>query len=112
MGVSAWGLRGVAQVDYAAMESLLFGFGITGRALWAQASKDPPSEQHGTTAGAQIAIRYAVRLGSFELAAGPRAELLFRPIAIRVDQSEALRIPTLVVGAIVDASFPAAPARR
>jgi hypothetical protein len=31
---------------------------------------------------------------------------------IRVDQSEAFRIPTLVVGAIVDASFPAAPARR
>jgi hypothetical protein len=112
MGVSAWELRGVAQVDYAVTESWLFGLGITGRSLWAQASKAAPSEQHATTAGAQIASRYAVRLGSFELAAGPRAEIVFRPIAIRVDQSEAFRIPALVVGAVIDASFPAAPARR
>jgi hypothetical protein len=108
MGVSAWGLRGVAQVDYAVTASWLFGVGITGRALWAQAATSTPTQQEGTTAGAVVAVRYALPLGDFELSVGPSAEALLSPIVVRVDQAEAFRVPTFVVGAAVEASFPGA----
>jgi hypothetical protein len=99
----------ISQPDHGAITQLERQHGGSGRAPVTPTACGWSSLR---AAGAQIAVRYAVRLGSFELAAGPRAEIVFRPIAISVDEREAFRIPALVVGAIIDASFPAAPERR
>ena len=105
--ITAWGLRGVAQVDYEAAHHWLFGVGVAGRALWAQASSGTTAQQSGFTAGVLVAIRYALHFGAFELAAGPRAEALLQPLVIDLDNREVSRVPSFVLGTAIEAAFPA-----
>jgi hypothetical protein len=105
-GISAWGLRAFARVDYAVVSRVELGLGVSGRALWANATDATTSQLVGTTAGATLSARYVLPVGPIALSAGPRLELLARPIEVDFAGSEVFRVPTFVAGVTLDASAP------
>lgn len=106
IGISAWGLRGFARVDYAVLSHVEIGVGVSGRSLWANAADATTSQLEGTTAGATLSARYVLPLGPITLSAGPRVEALARPIVVEFAESEVFRVPSFVAGVTLDVSAP------
>ncbi len=111
-GLGAWGLRGYARVDYDVIAGLWLGVGVGMRSLWVNGAGTKPSQLEGITGGAMLSARYLFTLGPIDLSAGPRLEVLARPIAVDVAGSEAFRVPTVVAGVAIDGAAPAWPRER
>jgi hypothetical protein len=106
IGISAWGLRALARLDYALLSHVEIGLGLSGRSLWANATDATTSQLVGTSAGAILSARYVLPLGPITLSLGPRAEALARPIVVDFANSEVFRVPSLVAGVTLDVSAP------
>ncbi len=105
-GTTAWTLRGVAQIDWLPIRALRASLGATGRVLWAQATTLTPSQQEGTTGGAEASLRISLPVGPFELSAGPTLDVLARPIVIDVGGSELFRLPVVVGAVTIEGRYP------
>jgi hypothetical protein len=105
-GISAWGLRGVARVDYEVLSRVELGVGVGARSLWANATGTTAPQHDGTTGGAIVAARYVLPLGPVRLSAGPRLEALVRPIVVDYAGKEVFRVPSLVAGIMIEAEAP------
>jgi hypothetical protein len=105
-GISAWGLRGVARVDYAILSQLALGVGVSGRSLWASDPAAATTQLEGTTAGALLSARYVLSIGPVAVSAGPRIEALVRPIIAELAGKEVFRVPSFVAGVTIDGSAP------
>ncbi len=103
--IEAHALRATVRVDYTPVASLRIGLGADARLLVATAhSPTSPTKLDGTTLGAIAMARYALRVGRFEFLVGPQAEIFVRPVVVQFNQSEALRIPTLLAGLSLEAA--------
>jgi len=106
LGISAWGLRAVADIDYALLPRFELGIGAGARSLWASAPRAASTQLEGTSAGAIASLRYGFALGPITLSLGVKGEVLARPIIVEYSGSEAFRLPSFVAGATFDGAAP------
>ena len=103
--IEAHALRATLRADYAPVATLRIGLGADARLLVATAhSPTFPTKLDGATIGAIVMARCALRVGRFEFLVGPQAEIFVRPVVVQFNQSEALRIPTLLAGLSLEAA--------
>jgi hypothetical protein len=105
-GIAVWALRAALGVDYAPVDALSLGLGADARLVVASASASAsPTSQAGTTLGALVTARYALRAGRLQFLVGPRAELFARPVIVEVEKSEVLRLPVFVAGVSLEGAI-------
>ncbi len=103
-GASVWSFRALARADYLVIPHLEIDLGLDGRIVWAHAAASPT--QSGLTAGLLVGLRYIGRSGPVDIALGPTLEGLARPVAVDVGNAETLRVPSVLGGITIEASYP------
>jgi hypothetical protein len=102
-GLSSRTLRVVAGVDYLVVPHVRLGVGADGRLMTVDG--DPsvaPASHDGATVGALVSARYSLSIGALDLSAGPHAEVLAYPLVAHLGNAEVFRVPTVMVGFVVD----------
>lgn len=102
-GIHAQTLRLLGGVFYDVVPELVLGLALDARTLIADDGGAQGS--NAVTGGAIATVRYSLPAGPLRLTAGPEAEVLARPILVEVDGAEVFRVPTFVLGFVVEANL-------